>query len=119
MQHAPERGDPWRTAPHHLMKNPPVNDERPSATTSTPTVWTRQVKATNSKPTTATMPPTATPPTVQTDRSIVTRRVRVGRAVLTARQTRTLPHRGAAADRGRPWHTLITRCGPGLITGAS
>jgi len=97
------------------MKNHSTNDERPSTTTSTPTVWTQRTKATSLKP----GQPTTISGTAPMAPSITARRVRVGRAVLTARQTRT-PQRLASGAETRPrWTGLLARLGPGLITGAS
>ena len=101
------------------MKSRLPNDEHPSTTTSTPTVWTRITRATNLKPGTTANPTAVTSPTVRTARSITARRVRVGRAVLTARYAPTARRAEAAAEGRRPWTALLTRIGPGLITGAA
>src|SRR5262249_23475286 len=58
--------------------------------------------------------------TAQTASANAGRRIRVGRAVLTARQTGTPSHHRIAADSGRRrWTNVVSRFGPGLITGAS
>jgi NRAMP (natural resistance-associated macrophage protein)-like metal ion transporter len=97
-----------------------TSDERPSTTTSTPTVWTQKRKETTLKPARPmTTPTTMTSGTAQTASSIGGRRIRVGRAVPTARQTRTPRLNEAAANRRQHWIRLVSRVGPGLITGAS
>jgi NRAMP (natural resistance-associated macrophage protein)-like metal ion transporter len=56
--------------------------------------------------------------TTQTASSNGGRRVSVGRAVRTARQSQAVPLQGNGRKRQR-WTSLLSRLGPGLITGAS
>ena len=88
------------------MTNRSASDEPRSKMTSTPTVWTPKRKVTMSSETT----PTAS--------SSGARRVRVGRAVHTARHTRATRRQESTASRRR-WTGLVSRLGPGIITGAS
>src|SRR5215467_2262790 len=88
------------------MTNRPVSDAPRSKTTSTPTVWTPKRKA------------TMTSGTAPTASSSGDQRIRVGRAVHTGRQTRA-PRRQENTASRRRWIGLISRLGPGVITGAS